>query len=161
MLLPVNALAAEHSYYDGAVKRSVQMDANNWASVEKESPNSPVTIRAASTSEKGVLQNQTTASGKREFKTLSGSPVFRDQGNGPAMALPGGVIVIAKNADLEQATKRLQARGLTVERKIGSGTALLVSGPQGIGSLDLANTLHESGEFESASPNWWRERTKK
>lgn len=159
--IPFTAIAADHAYYDGLVKRTVTMDTDTWASVEKNSPNSPITVRAAQVNEKSVLQNQSTASGKREFKSLSGSPVFRPQGNGPAMALPGGVIVNAKSGDIQAAVKKLQARGLTVERQIGNSAALLVTSPEGMASLDLANSLHESGDFESASPNWWRERKKK
>ncbi len=43
----------------------------------------------------------------------------------------------------------------------GSGRVWLVATPAGLASLDLANRLHESGDFESASPNWWQFRARK
>ncbi len=76
------------------------------------------------------------------------------------MVLPGGIIVKQKVAG-ESAEKILRSRGLEVERVIGGSGAYLVKSPEGISSLELANQLHESGDFESVSPNWWRERRKK
>jgi hypothetical protein len=76
------------------------------------------------------------------------------------MALPGGIIVKPKSGDTSVEAK-LKAKGYEIERSIGDSGALLVKSPEGMSSLELANKLHESGDFESVSPNWWRERRKK
>jgi hypothetical protein len=89
------------------------------------------------------------------------SPVFRDAG-GAARALPGGVLVRLRDADLRRARERLAAAGLTpVRANDPEGRTWLVESPPGLPALELANRLHESGEFESVEPNWWRPRALK
>lgn len=89
------------------------------------------------------------------------SPVFRDE-NGTPRALPGGVIVRPHEADRSEARARLEAMGLVPVRPIDpEGRSWLVESAAGLQSLELANRLHESGQFESASPNWWRPRALK
>jgi hypothetical protein len=127
------ALAADLYYYDGGVKRSLTIDPPSATS-----PN------------------------KLSGKSISGSPVFRTSATGSAMALPGGVILVPKsNSDEVKLMDSLRAKGLEVERPIGGTGAYLVRSREGMAALELANQLHESGEFESVSPNWWRERSKK
>jgi hypothetical protein len=146
-LFPCFSSAAEMYYYDGAIKRALIVDNQQWANVKSGKSEKSIELRSLSSNEKGG-------------KSVSGSPVFRSGESGAPMALPGGIIVQPKAND-SSVDAKLKARGLEVERTIGESGALLVKSPEGISSLQLANQLHESGEFESASPNWWRERRKK
>jgi hypothetical protein len=90
------------------------------------------------------------------------TPVYRDQpsAGGRVRALPGGVIVGLRPGTSAAARDALLARhGLRLVRPIGDrGDVVLVASPPGDASLDLANRLHESGDFASASPNWWQPR---
>ncbi len=101
--------------------------------------------------------------GKKALETLpaGSSPVFRDE-NGAARALAGGVVVRLREADLPEARARLADAGLVPVRPLDpEGRTWLVDSPPGLPSLELANQLHESGKFESATPNWWRPRALK
>ncbi len=60
----------------------------------------------------------------------------------------------------EQAREQLEAAGLTPVRQIGERMWLLES-PVGIASLELANRLADTGQFEFVQPNWWQPRTTK
>jgi len=90
------------------------------------------------------------------------TPVYRDQADagGRVRALPGGVLLGLRPGTSATARDALLARhGLRLVRPIGDrGDLLLVASPPGDASLDLANRLHESGDFASASPNWWQPR---
>ncbi len=143
-LTPITTFAAELYYYDGGVKRALVVDSQQWANVKS---GKSVELQSMSTNEKSG-------------KSFSGSPVFRLGETGSPMALPGGIIVKPKSGDTT-AEAKLKAKGYEIERAIGDSGALLVKSPEGMSSLELANKLHESGDFESASPNWWRERRKK
>jgi hypothetical protein len=152
-LLHASSFAADLYYYDGTAKRSLIVDKQQWASVKGETTGKSVEVRPVAINEKSVQDRLAT-------KSVSGSPVFRAGETGTPMALPGGVILNPKYGDAG-VQARLKARGLVIERLIGNSGALLVRSAEGMASLDLANELHESGEFESVSPNWWRERRKK
>jgi hypothetical protein len=152
-LLHTSSFAADLYYYDGTVKRPLVVDNQQWASVKGDTTGKSVEVRPLAINEKNVQD-------RLASKSVSGSPVFRVGEAGAPMALPGGVILNPKYGDLG-VVARLKAKGLVVERPIGNSGALLVRSAEGIASLDLANRLHESGEFESVSPNWWRERRKK
>jgi hypothetical protein len=138
------SFSADLYYYDGSVKRALVTDNQQWANVKG---GKSIELRASSNSEKSG-------------KSVTGSPVFRTGEAGAPMALPGGIIVTPKPGD-KSAEAKLKAKGFEVERAIGDSGALLVKSPEGMATLNSANQLHESGEFESASPNWWRERRKK
>ncbi len=89
------------------------------------------------------------------------SPVLRDS-NGEPRALPGGVIVRLRDADLADPRKALAEAGLEPVRPIDpQQRTWLVASPAGLDSLALANRLHESARFESVTPNWWRPRALK
>ena len=101
--------------------------------------------------------------GEKALEALPGtaSPVFRDD-NGAQRALGGGVVVRLRAADRANARERLAAAGLQPVRPLDpDGHAWLVASPAGLPALELANRLHESGEFASATPNWWRPRALK
>lgn len=88
------------------------------------------------------------------------SPVFLDASGRPR-ALPGGVIVALKQGIPQtQALEQLQTAGLTPVRQIGE-RMWLVESPVGFASLELANRLHATGQFEFVQPNWWQPRTTK
>lgn len=143
-LMSTATFAADLYYYDGSIKRPLIVDNQQWASV-----------RAGKS-----VELQTLPSSEKSGKSLAGSPVFRSGETGTSMALPGGIIVNPKAGDAS-AEAKLKAKGYEVERAIGSSGAILVKSAEGMSSLEQANKLHESGEFESVSPNWWRERRKK
>jgi hypothetical protein len=145
--------ATELYYYDGMTKRALVMDTQQWASIKGELSGKGFELRALTVNEKSSI-------GKSSTKSISGSPVFRADETGAPMALPGGIIVRPKAGDTS-ATARLKAKGFEIERMIGDSGAILVKSPEGLSTLEMANQLHESGDFESASPNWWRERRKK
>ena len=101
--------------------------------------------------------------GEKALESLpsGASPVFRDD-QGAQRALAGGIVVRLREADSKDARARLAAAGLLPIRPIDpQGRTWLVASPAGTPSLDLANQMHESGRFESASPNWWRPRALK
>lgn len=99
------------------------------------------------------------------------SPVFVDpDAPGRIRALPGGVIVTLKQAPAgndavereDLARRRIAAAGVRPLRPIDPDSRCwLVESPPGMPSLELANRLHRSGDFESASPNWWQPRALK
>lgn len=87
------------------------------------------------------------------------SPVFRDAANsqGQARALPGGVLLRFRANQGDAAQALLAAtHGIRLTKGIGtSGRFWLVASGPGLESLELANRLCQSGDFESAAPNWW------
>lgn len=99
------------------------------------------------------------------------SPVLSDAtAPADARALPGGVIVTLKAAPAgtDPATREAAARSQLVQAGLApvrtldpSGRVWLVASPAGLASLTMANRLHENGQFESATPNWWQARALK
>ncbi|RPH67259.1 MAG: hypothetical protein EHM83_01980 [Burkholderiales bacterium] len=141
-------------WYDGGVRRALRVDPA-WIADFATAPT------AASAKSRSPLKRS--IGGKKALETLpaGASPVFRDTAGSPR-ALPGGVIVRLRDADRQQARERLAAAGLVPVRAIDpQERSWLVESPPGLPSLELANRLHEGGEFESAEPNWWRPRTLK
>jgi hypothetical protein len=157
-----SSFAAELYYYDGAVKRPLTVDSQLWAANQGDEPASKgaVTLRSSTASEKSVASAVSTEQQRATLRSTKGSPVFRSGTSGAAMALPGGVILTPKTDDPDMVDK-LRAKGLIVERAIGGTGAYLVQSESGLSALELANRLHESGEYAHVSPNWWRERQKK
>jgi hypothetical protein len=141
-------------WYDGGQRRPL------YLSAEKAADFGPVGKSRATAAD--VLVPAHAVAGK--FARDGISPVFSDQPSGStARALPGGVIVTLKN-ELPEAEARafLEARGLQPVRHLGSDKKVwLIAGDPGIGSLELANRLFESGEYTAAQPNWWQPRAKK
>jgi hypothetical protein len=143
-------LAQNRYWYDGSVLHSLWLD-SAWVADFSKLPADP----------SGVLR----LSGASGIDTRIQSPVFRDsaQGEGQLRALPGGVLLRFRAHQGPADRQALAAKhGLMMAREIGgSGRVWLVATPAGLASLDLANRLHESGDFESASPNWWQFRARK
>lgn len=140
----------EHYWYDGEIKRPLWIDGARVADFSGQERTKSAVVKAMPAT-KSVNDGT--------------SPLFRDSNddNARTRALPGGVIVrLHQVLPDEQARSFLQQRGLKAVREIGSQTGLwLVESAPGLASLQLANQLHERGEFVSASPNWWQPRALK
>ena len=146
--------AASLYYYENGRKKALRVDPGwvaDFAAPAKPEPGKPRTpVKRFIGGEKGL---ETLPSGS--------SPVFRDD-NGAMRALAGGVVVRLREVDVPDARARLADAGLLPVRQLDpEGRNWLVASPAGMPSLELANQLHESGKFESATPNWWRPRSLK
>jgi len=145
--------APTHHWYDGPdgrIRRPLWLDNESTAEFRADrSAKSPVLRR------KGLGV-------EAKSPTDPVSPVFREgSANGPAVALPGGVIVtLVSGLDETRAREMILAAGATPIRPVGARMWLVAAEP-GLASLELANRLHESGRFVSAQPNWWRQRALK
>ncbi len=154
LALAVPAAAADYYWYDGQARRSLRVDGASVAEFGK----------AKVGGQQPAMRKSLGAVDPRRLDEGT-SPVFVDATSpGSARrALPGGVVLTLKapmSADALEAA--LAAFGTRPLRALGGdGRRWIVAGDAGIGSLELANRLHESGQFESASPNWWRERALK
>ncbi len=142
--------AAVHYWYDGEIKRPLWIDAGQVADFSSQDRTQSAVVKSMPT---------TKSMGEKM------SPLFRDQAddNARGRALPGGIVVrLRQTLPDEQARSYLNERGLKAVREIGSQTGLwLVESAPGMASLELANRLHEKGEFVSVSPNWWQPRALK
>lgn len=139
-------------WYDGTQRRQWRLDAGYVADFAGSS--------AAGTPRAPLKRS---LGGEKALTTLTSgqSPVFRDEA-GNAGALPGGMIVKLKADQTPRARALLAEAGLSPVRALDpEGSTWLVESPAGTESLSRANELHESGRFESVSPNWWRERARK
>lgn len=146
--LPSPASAQQRYWYDGDHRRALWSDPANIADFSAGQEKSQV-LKPAGTAKGGGAQ----------------SPVFRD-GAGEksrARALPGGIVIrFAAGSTPAQRDALFAKHALTPLREIGSGDGMwLVESPPGLDSLELANRLHESGDFAGAAPNWWQQRTLK
>lgn len=89
------------------------------------------------------------------------SPVLHDSPTAASRmrALPGNVIVYFNPAWSEvNVSTWLQSRGLVVVKKLSLGTNIyILKTDPGLPSLELANSLYQSGEVVAAFPEWWQE----
>jgi len=140
--------AAERFWYDGEHRRPLQVD-----------PEWVVDFRNA---KPDLEKRSERTDAKKSDELLAGvSPLFRDP-NGEPRALPGGVVVRLRDADLADPRRALADAGLEPVRPIDPQQRVwLVAAPAGLESLALANRLYESGRFEAVTPNWWRPRALK
>ncbi|HEY0879568.1 MAG TPA: hypothetical protein VGE10_14060 [Zeimonas sp.] len=139
-------------WYDGERRRELHVDPGWVADFRGAKPNLERRDEAATG----------TSRGEKDDRLAPGqSEVLRDE-TGEPRALPGGVIVRLREADIGGAPQLFAALGLTPVRALDpQQRTWLVDSPAGLESLTLANELHESGRFESAVPNWWRPRALK
>lgn len=152
--------AAQHYWYDGGARRALRIDPSQVADFGNEHGATARPLRP-------VRDREKDAAGL----PAGVSPVLTDAlaPSGPR-ALPGGIIVTLKLAPAgidsvareAQAHRQLVAAGLEPLRAIDpQARRWLVASPAGLESLEQANRLHESGDFESAAPNWWQPRALK
>jgi len=172
------ANAASHYWYDGDRRRELLLEPARVADFRPAAAD-----RRAESASRGAAGGRTAASRtplraahEIEKDPSNGlppgvSPVLRDA-EAPARlrSLAGGVIVTLRMAPAgndaaareTQARRQLVAAGLEPLRAIDpEARRWLVESPVGLESLELANRLHESGDFESAAPNWWQPRALK
>lgn len=117
--------------------------------------------RARRASVRSPLERVQREDSARVTREAGVSEVLRNEAGSPR-ALPGGVIVRLQESDRRNAYDILVEAGLRPVRALDpEQRSWLVESPAGLESLELANRLHESGRFESASPNWWRPRALK
>ena len=154
------AAAAQHYWYDGGERRELRIDPSQVADFGNEKGATARLLRPARDSEKAATR-----------LPAGVSPVLTDAvAWSRPRALPGGIIVTLKRAPAgndaavreAQARRQLVAAGLEPLRAIDpEARRWLVASPAGLESLEQANRLHESGDFESAAPNWWQPRSLK
>ncbi len=148
--LAVPAHAQQRYWYDGDQRRPLWSDDAWIADFSVPSAEKSRLIKPAALGKPGATDQ---------------SPVFRDASDpaSPRRALPGGVIVrFTESTTAGQRDALIAKHRLDPVRVIGgSGATWLMRSAPGIASLELANRLYESGEFEAASPNWWRPRALK
>lgn len=133
-------------------------DASSAAQPAKANRIAPGARRASSRSPLERVQRE---DGARTTREAGVSEVLRNEAGSPR-ALPGGVIVRLHESNRRNAHDILVDAGLRPVRALDpEQRTWLVESPAGLESLELANRLHESGRFESASPNWWRPRAPK
>ncbi len=140
---------AQAYWYDGAVRRGLQIDPDQVADFTQ--PGSSVPRgRPQLTKASAPVANKAGA---------KVSPVFRgvDAPASAVRALPGGIIVTLRTAGSEDlANQALAPFGLRVARAVdSSGLRWVVTTAPGMVALETANRLHESGAFTSVTPDWW------
>lgn len=141
--------SAQAYWYDGAVRRGLQIDPDQVADFTRPGADAP-------RGRPQLTKASATGAGKAGANV---SPVFRGVG-APASevrALPGGIIVTLRTAGTAQAANQVLAPfGLRVTRPVDStGLRWIVATAAGMAALETANRLHESGAFASVTPDWW------
>ena len=139
------AWGQQRYWYDGQVKRPLWFEPGWEADFSVRGKQAPGPLWLA---------------GSSGSSTAARTPVFREGADefSRRLALPGGVIVrFHRGQDAVQRQALAVKHGLILVREMGGlGRIWLVEAPIGLASLDLANRLFESGDFEAAAPNWWR-----
>lgn len=168
---------ASHYWYDGDRRRELRLE-----------PARVADFRPAAADRRAESASRGAAAGKAAARTplRATREIEKDASNGlPAgvspvltdavspsglRALPGGIIVTLKLAPAgnDAVAREAQGRRQLVEAGLEPLRAIdpearrwLVASPAGLKSLEQANSLHESGNFESAAPNWWQPRALK
>lgn len=144
------AQAQQRYWYDGEVRRPLWAEPAVVVDFAQAAGGAPVVPGPAGL-EKGAGAHR--------------SPVFRDAASpgSPLRALAGGVIVRLRPGTTGAQRAALFAKhGVAQPRRVGGQDDVwFVPAPAGVASLELANLLHETGDFASASPDWWKARTLK
>ena len=162
-----NTASASLYWYDGPHKRMLDVDPRRLADFGNNDQGSAAQPK--------LIEQTATLTGKDQPANVAGkvgtvtregvSPVFKDASSGQdAGALPGGVMVrTLRPVDAASANAMARAFGSGNVRPIGSPTNQdglhdfwLFETPAGLPALELANRLHESGQVDSAAPNWWK-----
>lgn len=172
---PVAVNATPLKYYDGERWRELYVSSNEVAefvapNVTQESPIRSASPGATLLESKGQVKFWRIGEGQdaqvltRSLATqkqpANVSPVFhRSALGGGRMALGGGVVVRLPTAwgaaEVDHWASRWQ---LTIERRLSPDRNLyVIASLPGMAALELANKMQESGEVESATPQWWVE----
>lgn len=101
-----------------------------------------------------------TIQARNENTSSNLSPVFSNSGS--LYALPGGVIVeFTDDQTPTQVENWAASHSYTIKTKLSFGNFYVINSPVGLETLTLANQLQESGEVVSATPDWWRQISKR
>lgn len=150
-------------WYDGQRKRALRTDPQRIADFgSAPAPRSRPELRSVD---------------KTPSKEANGrqSPLFIDAASGRLTgALPGGIVVqTLAPIDTEQATRLASRFGAALRTPVGEPASgargeagaryrqWVFDAPAGVASLELANTIHESGAVAAAAPDWWKPRALK
>ncbi len=167
-------LSGNYYWYDGKRKRTIFQDNNIVAELITPGAGSTMKANMASAAAVGKQTSATVklwdisaaSDSKQSLSALSGtmkgslSPVFTNSksGGGQRRALPGGILVTFNSDWNDKKVKQwVTAKGLTIKQKMNFGNIYLLDSAPGMASLNMANSIYESGEVEGASPNWWQE----
>jgi len=162
-----------HYWYDGKRKRTITQDtrvvaeiiAPGASSVMKANFASAITVGKQTSATVRLWDVSAAGGAVKTMSTLnttmnsSVSPVFTNgQAGGQRMALPGGILVTFKaDWDKKKVEQWTSKNKITIKQKLNVGNMYVLNSAPGIASLDLANSIYESGSVESASPNWWHD----
>lgn len=176
-MLMTTALFAEevaYTYYDGNKKMVVYIQSDLAASFGEAGTETLVRGAPDATLVKKmgfVSIYRVNATYARNLKsrntagTTSVSPVFTRsaEGGGMKMALPGGVIVVLdKSWNSSRCEQWIKSRKLSVVKKLPiTGNYYEIASGAGLASLELANSLRNEEGVLSATPNWWREMSRR
>jgi len=168
--------SSTYNWYDGKEKKTVWLDPalavefdpipSGEAAVKKVYPDAEKMVSRQAGVRIWKLQtgsDSRSAASQLKAGNPSGrySPVFRDSpsDSGRKRALPGGVIVYLNPSWNEAAVKSWAvSHNLLILDKLEIGpNVYVIQTDPGLASLETANTLFESGEVVSATPNWWQE----
>ena len=150
---------AGNGWYDGERWRALHEDSRQIARLELHT-NEPSAPRVRSVS----LQSAADAS--LESRDTDGSvvqvPVFRDHPGGPIRVAVGGVIVqLSDKLSTQEQADWLATQGLSIMDAPEGVGWILVASPPGHPSIELANRLYKMPDVVQASPNWWRQTTRR
>lgn len=165
-------------YYDGGERRNITLEEGMVAGFGESGKNAvkglfPAAEAEAATARRGggfaalfkVAPNALKTALKPSAGAPAFSPVFHEgEGKaGPLLALPGGVIVnFYEGWDDTQVRQWAEKGGYEVGEKLDiGGNHYLINTPPGQAALDTANSIQESGQVLSATPNWWREHARR
>jgi hypothetical protein len=169
---PAAALTASIGYYDGDEKRTAWISPDLVAEFAPSDAGRAAVLAAdADAAEVEIAQKDVriwrvrAPQGTPELARSAGagsvrlSPVLHDApvAGRPLRALPGGVIATFPSEwDRPRIDAWVAARELKVESQVIQGANVyLVATPPGLAAIRVANSLHESGEIVSATPNFW------
>lgn len=172
LALPFNLFAQAESpyYYNGTNQQRITVDSSQVAEFPPLSDGKIASARSAQSASQTasnwrfVIFHPAASTGmslpSAHTSVQGTSPVYRE-GDSPAgrlMALPGGVIVQFQSEWTDaQVASWITAKGLVVNQRLGiHGNWYLIRSASGAASLNLANSIYESGDVVSASPNWWK-----
>lgn len=172
---PAPTLTQSHTWHDGERERAVWMNPalvaefnvseRNAEQVQRTTPGARALPNARGGARIWQLGGANSDHALRSLRAAQPtgrySPVFHDGPNegGRMRALPGNVIVYFRPEwDEAQVRSWASGRSLEIVRKLEIGkNAYVIRTEPGLASLETANTLRQSGEVLSATPDWWQD----
>jgi hypothetical protein len=155
----------EYVYYDGSSKVTIYLEPNLLAEFGNTDTGKAHSRNLQPVKKMGMVKiwnidgsslSRNLAEGKTANLTRSTSPVFSEGGR--LTALPGGIVVKLKKDT--NANSWAKSKGINVE-PLGIPNYYKIPTEPGLASLEWANSLKEDADVESATPNWWKEVSKR